>query len=507
MTETGTRALQWTAAGVALFAFLLYASSLAPGLTWSHQGADGGELVAAAVVNGVPHPPGYPLYMLVLQAWLWASGLLWPQSDLAWRGNLLSALVGASSAGLTVLVAGHLLSRWGRAWLWAGFATLGWALTPLLWEQAVITEVYALHALLFVFLGWAVLVKPLRLCYVVTAVALGVAHHLTFLLLLPAAFYGLGRRRRGRRGWLNAAGVICLGIGIGSVFYVRTPLVAGAGPPPVNWGYATDWSGFWWLVSGSAYRGYFLDADAGVLLSRFAAWAGTVATWYTPVGLALALVGLAWWDRHAPVLRTFSLLWLAPVSLYAIMYRTRDSEIYLLPVAWIMALWLAVGLAAAADWVAERLFRSEQRGDMWFAGLVGIGLMGLLFWRWPSTTLGRDREAQEYLARLEEVLEPGSLLVTLDDRETFAVWYGMWGSGTLAARRPGVIPVNESLYQFEWYRRLLEDLFPTVPEVGVGLAAVIEANRRERPIYFAHIPATFPADGLVEVEPIWKLAP
>ena len=31
---------------------------------------EGGELVTAALVNGVPHPPGYPLYILLLQGWL-----------------------------------------------------------------------------------------------------------------------------------------------------------------------------------------------------------------------------------------------------------------------------------------------------------------------------------------------------------------------------------------------------------------------------------------------------
>ena len=507
MPESDRRGLQWAAAGVSALVILLYVSSLAPGLTWAHQGADGGELLAAAVVNGVPHPPGYPLYMLLLRAWLWASSQLWPQSDLAWRGNLLSALFGAASVGLTVLVAGHLLPGRRTAWLWAGLAALAWALTPLLWEQAVVTEVYTLHTLLVAFLGWAVLVKPQRLCYVVAAVTLGVAHHLTFLLLLPAAFYALGSGRQGRRGWGTAAGAICLGLGLGALFYLRTPLVAGAGPPPVNWGYATDWSGFWWLVSGSAYRGYFLGTDPATLVARSAAWAATLTTMYTPLGLGLALVGLAYWDRRAPRLRNFSLLWLAPVSLYAIVYRTRDSEIYLLPVAWLMALWLAVGLAVGAEWVAQRLAGRVRYAQGWVACLVGVGLLGMLVWRWPSAALRDDREAQAYVARLEEILEPDSIVVTLDDRETFALWYDLWGTGALAARTPGIVPLNESLYQFAWYRRLQADLFPEVPGVGASLPAVIEANRQRRPIYFAHVPATLPADGLVETGPLWKLTP
>jgi hypothetical protein len=172
-----------------------------------------------------------------------------------------------------------------------------------------------------------------------------------------------------------------------------------------------------------------------------------------------------------------------------------------------MALWLAVGLTVGATWVAPRLAGRMRHGGVWLACLVGVGLLGVLVWRWPSASLGGDREAQDYLARLEEGLAPGSILVTLDDRETFAVWYGMWGSGTLAARRPGIVPLNESLYQFEWYRQLQADLFPDVPAIGVSLAAVIAANRQQRPIYFAHVPATLPADDLVEAEPLWRLIP
>ncbi len=104
------------------FAFAFYVLSLAPGLTWAHQGADGAELLTAAIVNGVPHPPGYPLYTLLLQGWLALLGMAAPASDLAWRGNLLSALSGAASVFLTVIVAHHLLpatprgAGCGRCW-------------------------------------------------------------------------------------------------------------------------------------------------------------------------------------------------------------------------------------------------------------------------------------------------------------------------------------------------------------------------------------------------------
>jgi hypothetical protein len=43
----------------------IYSSTLAPGLTWANSGSDGGDLIAAAATGGVPHPTGYPLYLLL----------------------------------------------------------------------------------------------------------------------------------------------------------------------------------------------------------------------------------------------------------------------------------------------------------------------------------------------------------------------------------------------------------------------------------------------------------
>ncbi|HAJ38167.1 MAG TPA: hypothetical protein DCL15_21045 [Chloroflexi bacterium] len=494
---------RWSAVAVAgLLAFALYFASLAPGLTWAHQGADGGELLAAAITGGVPHPPGYPLYTTLLQGWLTLIGWWAPASDLAWRGNLLSAISGAASVCLTVLVAGELLPR-GEAsrWLWALAAGLAWAFSPLLWSQSILTEVYSFHALLVVLLAWVVLVKPLRLWYVVLPVALGVAHHLTLILLLPAAFYALVTARTGVRRWQAPLVAMIGGVCLGALCYVRIPLAASNGPPPVNWGYADNWDGFQWLVSGAAYRGYLFSGGLSTTLQRLTTWTYTLTTQFSPMGLALGFVGLATWDRNAARLRNFSLLWVTPVSVYAILYYTRDSEIYLLPVVWLVCIWMAVGLATLAVWLTPRFAGATPV----LAGITGLALLLLAATNWPTLALHNDDTARQYLVALAQTLEPDSLLVTLEDRETFAAWYGAWGDRTLTAAAPGLIPVNESLYQFAWYQRLQRDLYPDVPAIDTSAAALVAANAGLRPIYFAEPPAWIDAVELEQVGPLWRL--
>ncbi|MGC8878576.1 MAG: protein O-mannosyl-transferase family, partial [Anaerolineae bacterium] len=48
-----------------LLAFIVYLITLAPSITWCNDGADGGDLITATVTGGVPHPSGYPTYLLL----------------------------------------------------------------------------------------------------------------------------------------------------------------------------------------------------------------------------------------------------------------------------------------------------------------------------------------------------------------------------------------------------------------------------------------------------------
>jgi hypothetical protein len=172
------------AALVILFS-VLYAGTLAP--TVLPYGApdtlDSPMLQAEVSVLGIGHPTGYPTYMMLTHLYTYL-----PIGDPAHSINLASAIYGVAAV-LVVYLASLRLCR--RAVAAAAGAT-AFGLSGAFWGQAVISEVYTLEALLVALVILALLVwRDTRaeryLLLSAFLVGLSLTHHLTSVLLVPAA--------------------------------------------------------------------------------------------------------------------------------------------------------------------------------------------------------------------------------------------------------------------------------------------------------------------------------
>src|ERR671911_1727820 len=173
--------------GVAVAAFvgILYARTLAPTVL-RYDGADtldSAMLQAGVSVLGIGHPTGYPTYMMLTHLFTYL-----PVGDPAYRANLASAAYGAAAV-FVVYLAGLRLVRRPVA---AAVGALAFGLSGTFWSQAVITEVYTFEALLvalvilFLFL-WRDRRDSRYLLLSAFLVGLSLTHHLTSVLLVPAA--------------------------------------------------------------------------------------------------------------------------------------------------------------------------------------------------------------------------------------------------------------------------------------------------------------------------------
>lgn len=512
---------RWPALLAGLLALALYARTLAPGLTWAHHGADGGDLLAAALTAGVPHPTGYPTYQLLLRSAI----ALFP-GEPARAGNWLSALAAACAVAVVTDLARRVLtSSWGQGQnrhdLIALTAGLTWAASPLLWSQAVITEVYTVHALAVVFILWLLwrwhetrqAGGPAHGWLAVAGLAwgLGLGNHLSLALMAPAVVVwvrcGLAAPACGQKGRRTLAqdhgpgqvpasgflrpllparpwGMLLAGLALGLSVYTYLPLAAAAGPA-INWGDPSTPAGFWWIISGRAYAALFLGIAPGDLLARVAAWARMAAGELGggPWGLLLALAGLWWTDRHQHRWwQTTGLIALAYTA-YSLAYRTTDSYVYLLPVWAMAALWLATGLgwmiaaigerapkpvSAPADATcgARRIRTAKAvttKGRIFGATFLLTVLLPVaaVLANWHANDLSRDSEARDFVSAALAEAEPGALILTAGDRTTFALWYAVYGRG----QRRDIVPLNVHLYEFEWYRVTLHLHHPDLTQV------------------------------------------
>ena len=541
---TRTRPL-WPAPLAGLAALAVYARTLAPGLTWAHHAADGGDLLAAALVGGVPHPSGYPTYQLLLRGAI----ILLP-GEPARAGNWLSALCAAAAVGLFADLAGRMLVRIDtgaaspvRSGLAALAAALTWAVSPTFWGQAVVTEVYTLNALVVVVFLWLLwrwreavdaggqngypgnVGRPRDWPWLAGAglvFGLGLGNHLTLLLMLPgvAVWVWAGRRAADRsvgRGLLAALAAAAVGFGI----YAYLPLAAAASPP-VNWEDPRTPAALWALVTGRLYRGLQFGLPIQHLPARVIAWASEVVRQFGgPWAALLALAGLWRLDHRQHVWWRTTVLVAVAYSIYAIAYNSPDSFVYLIPAWCVAALWLAVGL----DWLLEVITAAvrdydtnTQTGREGIRGFVArfvagrptvirAILLGLILTVpvisvgrfWGENDLRRDQAARNFVTGALTGAAPGAVILTASDGPTFALWYAIYG----LEQRTDIVPVNVHLISFDWYRRALAKrhpefaaflsiLDPAQPEAAlVALAA-------QRPLYWAEQPVPVPLSGCEE---------
>jgi len=395
-----------------------------------------------AHVLGVAHPTGYPTYILL--AWL---AELVPIGSIAFRANLLSAVLVAAALGTVALIS----VRLGVRPIIAGASALALGAVGTVWAAATVAEVNPLHLLLAGLILHRALVwedrrAPSDLVLGGLLVGLALGNHLLTVFLAPfVAVFVLwtGRREILARPWIlvPAAAAVLLGLAV----YLYIPLAAGQSPPlPYNDPVTLD--GVLWLVSGTQFRGQFdfLSPDGpGAFLAALPALWALVADRASPILPILGLVGVAILVRRRPA---FGLMCAAILLCDAYVWANYlELEHYLL-VPWLI---LAIGTSVALEWVAAVLTRRWGR----FAGReVGavIGPAALVFvlvlgtMNWSASDRSGDRSGQQYVDAVFAALPQDAAILSYWDAST-PLWHGRFVQGG----RPDVLVVDDTNIVYE----------------------------------------------------------
>jgi hypothetical protein len=343
---------------------------LLPGLP---QSADAGELQLVTHELGIAHPPGYPLYTLVMYG---LGRTLFVTSSWVLSLAIIHVVLAVGTLFL-VFMAGRLLGQSNWAGL-AAAATLG--LAPTFLAQTVVTNIrmpaaFLAALTLWLTLRWLAVESPIRgrwkvdwgFAAVAFAFGLAVGHHLSLAgLALPiGAAIVLRRPSVVRDGRTLAAAVGALAISQLPVLYLPLRDQPGTLFAP---GTLRTARGLWEWVTAAGFRGdmlYFQDVTTA--LDRVAVLWNILLLQFGPLLLVAAAVGalvLAKRDQPAAVLLIGSA---AMVIVATMTYRAPQTMEYLLPAY--VAIALLIGAAAGALAIVR-----PPLG----AGLVALALLGLL---------------------------------------------------------------------------------------------------------------------------------
>ena len=258
--------------GLLLFLFFLviYALTLCPTVFWW----DSGEFIANIAVLGIPHRPGFPIYILLGKFFS-----LFPFLNLALKVNFLSALFSASSLLVLYFAFLELLSMFfqqtarkkTQAIISASAFLLVLGFSYSFWIQAVRAEVYSLGILFFALLLFLSLrylrtlhFKYILLFFFMFGLGLG-NHHLSLLSTAPALLFLLLRssvhRKSAFHNWSSVINprrlpLLLLLFLLGLSIYLYLPIRSSSNPV-LAWGNTQS-------LSGSASSVFALESLRGL---------------------------------------------------------------------------------------------------------------------------------------------------------------------------------------------------------------------------------------------------
>jgi len=338
-------------------AFVVYLATLSSGVL----GGDAGELQFVPPILGLTHPTGYPLQVLLHKAWS-----ILPFGTVAYRLNVLDAALAACAVAIVASIVHHLSGRWAAGAIGACCLAFG----ELWWSQAVRGDKYTLNGLflavvLLLFLRWRERPTPARLASLAFVFGLGLAHHRSMLLVIPALVAGLAMQRWRPR---NAGEAARLGMLVLAplLLYAYVPWAGSRGLPPGSWPVDTPAAFAEFLLD----RGYTsqIRPDAA-LVGRLGEELRVLLRSFGPLGVLLGMLGLSWGVRHdwrATVVLVMVALPQAVLGASYVLesnYQLPRHWVFFLPGFVVWSIWVGLGAHATLAGV-ERLVSVGRLGPL-----------------------------------------------------------------------------------------------------------------------------------------------
>ena len=478
-------AVAYAAAVVVMLALGIYLRTMMPSTGFW----DTAEAQTVPPTLSIFHPTGFPTYTMI--GWAWSQ---LPVGEVAWRMNLLSGVLVAFSAGLVVLITGHLITERHRVLraAAAGVAGAAFAFAAEPWENATRADVHALNVFFVALITWLLLVwaaarragSPRADRWLVGAaltfgLALG-AHPLAGFTAPGIAAWLIAVDRQLWRRWrliLTCAAVLGIAV-IGSYAYIA--IRAQIDPePPLFYARPETWERLRYLILAEQFSSLF-DGFRAPLADLELKWQQAhlvLARQFMGPGWLLVAVGAAILSVRRPGALWFLGLGVVASVFYSMNFRDGDIDRYYMPTIVATAPMIGVAIAAIGALCARAVAESSRRmaasveTRRRVAGIAGgivVSLGSLL--AVASLVVGyaghdqsQNRDADRWAQAVYEALPPNAVVISWWSYST-PLWHHRWVLGT----RPDVTIIDD--------RNILDDGYRTMNRA-------IRTHLGRRPVY------------------------
>ena len=429
---------------------------------------DNAEFSTLGSIGGVPHPTGYPLYMIYLRLMQWLPG-----ASAAHTAALATALLGAAS-----IVMLHAACRaWGARPSAATFACAIIAAAPVVAELNTEAEVFALNNLVAATILWlAAQQGPLRGIWRAGALGLvaglGLCDHVTCALLAPIGILGVVRGAREAKA-VPAIALAVAGLVVGFTPYAY--LVATA-ENARSWGRHIDSLHallFHFLRNDYGGPGAFAPNRAEVpMLDNLGEFARSLGRWWLWLPALAGLIALGHRmvkpgdgeTRTAWIL--FAITWLLCGPLLVLRFNVPLDggglfvvrRIHLLP-AFILAVPIAIAFTAAGAWLAPRAGKLVAAAQPVALGVFVAVLASSLPYLQGVHSPAVEQNARNMLASLPQ----HAVVIVAEDDLDFASSYVQL---VLGERTDVTVIMWYAVSRPATRERIEHDLSLTIPKAG-----------------------------------------
>ncbi len=407
----------------AVISFIVYLLTLAPTVYWG----DSGELITVAYTLGIAHPSGYPTWTLLGHLFTYL-----PFGSVAWRVNLMSAVFGS----LAVMLLYFVCWKVTKSKIASFTASLIFGFSATFWSQAVIAEVYTMHAFfmalnILILLHWrekqdAGDPKHIKWLYLFSfTYGLSLTHHLTSVLLFPGFAYFILVKKHEK--WfkvewnkeiLNLKTIgICVGLLlVGLLPYAYLPIRSSM-DPVMDWGNPETLENFVGHVSGGQYsflRFYFLN-DVTSLWKTLPFSLRALTQDFNLVLIMVfffSLVGAYCLLKTHLERSIMFLMIILPIYLNNVGYIIPDIEVYYIPIFMLMCVFAAGSIKILNE------FTAKKAG--WIILLLLIIILTIVFQNFPLINLSSEYAYKSYDENVIKNLNSRSFLIIIDSMSDFS---------------------------------------------------------------------------------------